>query len=120
MAITKGDWIVKQSYQIPTDQKEDCLIYAKDKTGKFIHIAETFQYQNDSHNSANGTSLANAQLMAEAGNVANETGFTPRQLLKQHDKLLDLVEDILKWDSVRPEIVQKLNQVIAETKKGQS
>lgn len=30
---------------------------------------------------------ANAQLIAEAGTVANETGFTPRQLAEQNQNL---------------------------------
>lgn len=35
---------------------------------------------------------ANAELFAEAGTVATETGLTPRQLLQQRDELLGEVE----------------------------
>lgn len=61
---TPGPWKVKQSDKAG-DQQEDCLIYVKDDDIG-IHIAETFQYQNETHNSANGTSIANARLIAAA------------------------------------------------------
>ena len=38
-----------------------------------------------------GTSLANARLIAEAGTVTNETGFTPRQLAEVLAKAKQLV-----------------------------
>lgn len=34
-------------------------------------------------------SEANARLIAEAGNVTNETGLTPRELLNQRNELLE-------------------------------
>jgi hypothetical protein len=47
--------------------------------------------------SLNGSPLdervkANANLIVEAGNVANETGYTPRQLADQKAELLKAVE----------------------------
>jgi len=38
---------------------------------------------------------ANANLIAEAFNVANETGYTPRQLANQKAELLELLENIV-------------------------
>jgi hypothetical protein len=35
---------------------------------------------------------ANAKLIAEAGNVTNESGLTPRQLLEQRNEMLDALE----------------------------
>lgn len=43
-----------------------------------------------------GTSLANAQLIAEAGTVTNETGYTPRQLAEQKAELLYIVSELAK------------------------
>ena len=37
---------------------------------------------------------ANAKLIAEAGTVANETGFTPRQLADQKAKLLEALNTV--------------------------
>jgi len=39
--------------------------------------------------------IANARLMVEAGNVANETGLMPRELLEQRDSLLTALETVL-------------------------
>ena len=40
-------------------------------------------------NFGDGCHKANAKLIAEAGTVTNETGFTPRQLADQKAKLLE-------------------------------
>jgi len=37
---------------------------------------------------------ANAELIVEAGNVANQTGLTPRQLLAQRDNILEALQKI--------------------------
>ncbi len=42
-------------------------------------------------------SEANAQLIAEAGTVANETGFTPRQLADQNKELREVLEKALRF-----------------------
>lgn len=62
---TKGPWEFKQSTKT-RDQEEDCIITASDKDRAVIHVAETFQYQHSNYNSANGTSIANAELIAAA------------------------------------------------------
>ena len=41
-------------------------------------------------------SKANAKLIAEAGTVANESGFTPRKLLEQRNELLEVLKKIEK------------------------
>lgn len=39
---------------------------------------------------------ANAKLIAEAGNVANQTGLTPMQLLEQRNEMLEALLEIIK------------------------
>lgn len=39
--------------------------------------------------------IATADLVVEAGNVYNETGLTPRQLVEQRDALAKALEDLL-------------------------
>jgi len=47
---------------------------------------------------------ANANLIAEAFNVATETGLTPRQLADQRAELLDALRALIaRKDSVDPE-----------------
>lgn len=40
---------------------------------------------------------ANAKLIAEAGTVANETGFTPRQLADQNKELREALESLKQF-----------------------
>ena len=42
---------------------------------------------------------ANANLIAEAGTVAHETGLTPRELMEQRDKLLAACEAYVDCDN---------------------
>ena len=67
---------------------------------------------------------ANAALMAEAGNVANETGLWPRELADQREELLAVVEEILhscdmwgQWD-VPDGIVDRAKSAVAKAKGG--
>ena len=39
--------------------------------------------------------IANAKLIAEAGTVANETGFSPRELADQKAELLEALQSIM-------------------------
>ena len=43
-----------------------------------------------------GECEANANLIAEAGNVANETGLTPRELLEQRNELLEALKEMVR------------------------
>ena len=45
--------------------------------------------------------LANAELIAEAGTVANETGYTPRQLADQNKILLKALDYIARRTNFR-------------------
>jgi hypothetical protein len=66
----------------------------------------------------------NAQLIADAFNVTNETGLTPRELQKSHAELLDALETVrlqvgqLKhnWDYKEKEYMPKVEQAIKNAK----
>jgi hypothetical protein len=63
---TARPWHVREPQAtVPADQSEDRLVCARDENAKLVHIAETFQYQCHQHNDADGTSPANADLIAE-------------------------------------------------------
>lgn len=70
---------------------------------------------------------ANAQLIAEAGTVAHETGLTPRQLLQQRDELREALDELLlvidsRWyqealkDASIKRIISLCNKAIANTR----
>ena len=48
---------------------------------------------------------ANAELIAEAFNVTNECGLTPRQLFEQRNELLDVLEEL--YNSMNPKDVTR-------------
>lgn len=63
-----------------------------------------------------------AKLIAEAGNVANETGLTPRQLLDFKNQLIDahkescnqfivMTEEILRLRMQRDELISEINEL---------
>ena len=63
-----------------------------------------------------------AKLIAEAGNVANETGLTPRQLLDFKNQLIDahkescnqfivMAEEILRLRMQRDELISEINEL---------
>lgn len=54
---------------------------------------------------------ANAEFIAEAGTVANETGLMPRELLAQRDELLQVVELLKKAEQLVAENAQKAARI---------
>ena len=81
---TPGDWEFQQKNDAIGDrQEQDCFIFVKDENGKLIHIAETFQYQHEKYNQPDGTSLANAKLIASAP-----------KLKRQRDALLKALRNV--------------------------
>lgn len=55
---------------------------------------------------------ANADLIVEAGNISNATGFMPNQLERHRTDLLKLLYDILGWDGILPHSRTRIAQVI--------
>lgn len=63
---------------------------------------------------------ANAKLIAEAGNVANQTGMTPMQILKQRNELLQALKDARAFLSINglfvnnAELYDKIESAISD------
>lgn len=57
---------------------------------------------------------ANAELIAEAGTVANETGFTPRQLADQNKKFGEALKELSNPESAND--VSRLKHIIDSMK----
>ena len=85
MDITKGEYVIKDV--------SNPLYNKIIKTNKYF-IACIFSdgFQEPSKIEAD----ANADLICEAFNVANETGFSPRQLAERNKKLLEAMESIIE------------------------
>lgn len=79
--ITKGIWTTDICSINETMDKN--LIVKMDDEVICIVTKEAF---------INDEETANAQLIAEAGTVKNETGFSPRQLANQKAELLEALE----------------------------
>lgn len=60
------------------------------------------------HSKVLGETYANALLIAEAGTVLHETGFTPRELSEQRDKLLSAIRPLLLCFESQNEILLRL------------
>lgn len=80
MEITKGKWMV-------FDAGDTIDINAEDPDG-FTMIAELpkmYEY-----------TKSNAKLIAEAGTVYNETGYSPRELADRKAELLGALQDLVR------------------------
>ena len=78
--ITKGQWYLQEFTDAYTN-----IVRCKNETHDTLFIAYTPQ-------TTNPEARANAELIAEAGTVANETGLTPRELLNQRNELLEVLK----------------------------
>lgn len=97
--ITKGVWKLSEG----VFSSLDLIITTGDREnfGK-APICEIDVYFNGAHGNEQ---QANANLIAEAGTVANECGLTPRQLLEQRNELVDVLDKLANgvtgcgWDN---------------------
>ena len=78
LKITKGEWILEKSSNFSNRTN----VYANGK--KHTAIEDYTRTEQE----------ANAQLITEAGNVANETGLMPRELLDERDTYKAILNDI--------------------------
>ena len=66
---------------------------------------------------------ANAQIIVEAGNVMNETGLTPRQLLEERNEMLDFINEFKYWKEkdlrdlslIELQILKQANEIVIKT-----
>jgi len=87
MKHTKGKWI--------ENPKAKGNIQAEE-TGR--SIASCMGYtSNVSSDEVLEENLANGKLIKEAGNVTNETGYTPRQLAEQKAEILEALKESQVW-----------------------
>ena len=108
--FTKGKWETKETIQ----NSKDSIFYHTDIICRGKRVAKS---------SGIGIEEAedNARLIAEAGTVANETGFTPRQLADQKADLLKAckfaLDAIGAGFSCESEAKARLKQAIAKAEK---
>lgn len=109
---TKGKWMV------------GCIARGKIRVahgnGLHKHIADVtiHHYAGKKTDDHNKEAMANATLIAEGGTVANETGYTPRQLADQKAALLEACKDmasILNGLNVNTVIGLKTSDLATET-----
>lgn len=86
MEITKGTFTPYPSYEAGKDLHEAKIDVTTESGQKYLH-AKTF---GDTKEEATD----NAELIAEAFNVANETGLSPRQLVDENKELLGALQSI--------------------------
>ena len=80
--ITKGEWIIDGCYITNGLNYSDLIICDFEPApvnGEYTAVRDVDYDQ----------SRENAKLICEAGNVANTTGLSPAELLKQRDELLE-------------------------------
>jgi|GEM_PF-1988205 len=90
LKITKGEWSVFET--------DAGLVWVDNDCGD--NICDMYHKKNSNDFYKKPNAKENADLIAEAGNVANETGLTPRQLLEQRDELLRIVKGMkVCWEN---------------------
>ena len=87
MEITSGEW----THSVLNGTKTPATLFV-DQNGIELDIAVFEKW--DQEDWAKREMQANADLLTEAGNVANETGLTPRQILKQRDDLREACQNM--------------------------
>lgn len=83
LKITPGEWDVATCKV--GDEKVEWAVFHKDEHGELHRVARC------------GEGADDAEFIAESGTVANECGFTPRELLQQRDALLEACRLLVGW-----------------------
>jgi hypothetical protein len=84
LKITKGKWKV-------TTESDGQLHIASVDNSDVITTINCGSYDNGKTYEPDETEKANANLIVEAGNIANDTGLTPLQLLCQRNEMLAML-----------------------------
>lgn len=82
--IAKGEWYVSD---IPQEDGE----YIYTKHNLFSAIVRVYKKESNKQQAE-----ATAELIAEAGNVTNETGKSPREILNERNELLEALKGMVK------------------------
>jgi hypothetical protein len=92
LKITPGPWKVMYSHK---DHQDFLAVWTADTKEGTIGspICKV-----SPHHSETETDRANAELIAEAGTVTNESGYTPKELLEQRDELVEALEGVMRVD----------------------
>lgn len=93
MKITKGIW--KRTFVGPVESPNSLAVVRELPDGGRQHICSV-DYDNDYKKEFTEMLEANFDLIAEAGTVKNETGFSPRQLAERNDIYLKSLKEILR------------------------
>jgi len=88
MKHTKGEWELTFSANKPKG--------VRNKDGYICFLPKPSHYpgQDNRYERELEKCKANAELIVEAGNVTNETGYTPRQLAEQKAELLEALNTV--------------------------
>jgi len=89
LKITKGIWTIND---MPLPARKTIEIKCNGEIIAAIKISERSKYY--SIKQVPDKYEANAKLITEAGNVANETGLMPRELLDERDTYKAILNDI--------------------------
>ena len=90
--ITKGNWDLMDGGFTRYRSKPNLItVYATNSDLEMICDVK----RDDILHHRNQDFKANAELIAEAGTITNQCGFSPKELLEQRDELLKVLEDLL-------------------------
>ena len=86
MKRTSGPFVVRKDHNYPFDWE---IVKPVENSDVPWYVATLHGHPDD------GDAECNARFVAEAFNVADETGLTPRQLADQRDALLAALESVM-------------------------
>lgn len=107
--ITKGEWSKNHDPEYPEEISIECDAGTDNR-----YFIATVDFGMDQE--------ANADLIIEAGTVANETGLTPRQLLDQRNELIGVLDELANgyegcmWDTGLVPRLEKARLLIKKIK----
>lgn len=96
--ITRGKFTIDNNHIV--NENSVIVAIAHGTSGKHIDVKEEHK--------------ANAELIAEAFNVTNESGFTPSELLAQRNELVNLVLQISTCET--PKTISGLEHLLSSIK----
>lgn len=109
--ITSGVWTIKQN------KKQDYYVSGS----SWLKLCKVYNIVSKITPETQIESKANAEIIAEAGTITNQCGFSPKQLLEQRDELLKALSQLYNaLDScteLTPSLLKNARNAIEKTKK---